>query len=126
MCQLQDDIKDIAKQRKGVNTDMRELQTDVMQYMLQNNVSKCNYHEDEIFVNKRTAAGSLSRGSLRNALEEYFGSDDSETCASCYEFVIESLGTKEVTELKRRKRKAPKATKKKITANAMDEDDSDN
>jgi len=124
MCKLQDDIKAMNKNKKEINDEMKKRRELVMGYMLEREVSKCNYLKDEIYVNKRTSAGSLSRSSLRKAIDDYFGEDVAEA-TSCYDYIIESLGTKEVIELKRKKRKIDKSeretTKKIKTENTENE-----
>lgn len=123
MCQLQDEMKVIAAKRKEINDVVNEIKLEVKDYMIQNNVKVCNYDTDEIYVNKREKVGSLTRTSLRAALESHFGE---ETATDAFAYIIEKLGSTEVLELKRAKRKAepkPKATggaktkKQRITNN---------
>lgn len=110
MCTKQDQMKDLAAQRKVVADEVKELRERVMEYMIENKVKKCNYENDEIYVNKKESAGPLNRAVLKNALDEFFETDEQskEEAEECFSFIIDSLGKKEVTELKRTKRKAPK------------------
>lgn len=101
MCELQNQIKEIAKQRKAINDRVNELKGDIQEYMINNKVKKCNYDTDEIYVNKRVANGSLTRVSLKKALDSY----DETVSEDMFNFVVTELGTREVIELKRRKRK---------------------
>lgn len=110
MCELQDAMKDLGRQRKELNAEMVELREEVIGYMVSENVRACNYFEDEIFVNRRTATGPLTKATLRAGLDFYFSgqSDGADQAEACFEHIVGSLGEREVTELKRRKRKAPK------------------
>ena len=115
MCQLQDEIKAIAANRKAINDEVNSIKEEVKQYMIKNNVKVCNYDCDELFVSSRTKAGSLTRASLRAALQSHFG-QESRTAADAFDYIINELGTSEVLELKRVKRKAdpkPKAIRAK-------------
>ncbi len=120
MCQLQDEIKVIAANRKAVNDEANAIKEEVKLYMIANNVEACNYDTDKIFVNRREKAGSLTRASLRAALQSHFG-QESRTATDAFDYIISELGTQEVLELKREKRKAepkpkaPKAKKPRIT-----------
>lgn len=119
MCTKQDQMKEIAAERKVLFDQVKELREQVMEYMIVNKVKKCNYENDEIYVNKKEASGALSRTVLKNALDGFFEGDDSaaaeEEAEECFAYIIESLGKKEVTELKRTKRKA---TKKPVAPDA--------
>lgn len=111
MCQLQDEIKVIAANRKAINDEVNAIKEEVKVYMIENNVKVCNYDTDELFVNRRIKAGSLTRASLRAALQSHFG-EESRTATDAFDYIINELGTQEVLELKRAKRKAepkPKA-----------------
>ena len=112
MCQLQDEMKALAANRKVMNDEANTIKEDIKDYMIQNNVTVCNYDTDEIFVNKRVKAGSLTRVSLRAALQSHFG-EESRTATDAFDYIINELGSQEVLELKRAKRKAepkPKTT----------------
>lgn len=110
MCTKQDQMKELAAQRKVLADEVKELKEKVMEYMIENKVKKCNYESDEIYVNKKESIGPLNRSVLKNALDEFFEADEQakEESEECFSFIIESLGKKEVTELKRTKRKGPK------------------
>ena len=107
MCSLQDEMKTIAASRKEINDRVNVLKDDVKEYMLHHNVKRCEYDTDDIIVSKRVANGSLTRATLRGALDAY----DPQGAADIFEFVVNELGTREVVELKRTKRKAPKMEK---------------
>ena len=115
MCSLQDEMKTIAASRKEISDRVNVLKEDVKEYMLHHDVKRCEYDADDIIVAKRTANGSLTRATLRRALEAY----DPHAAVDTFDFVIGELGTREVVELKRMKRKAPKMEKvtKKSKAN---------
>ena len=117
MCELQDQLKEIGKHRKQVADDMKIVKDAVMEYMIAEKVAKCNYADDEIFVNTRIANGSLSRSTLRQALEDFHGDNESDA-ESCFEYIIEALGKKDVIEVKRRKRKSKPATVKRVKKQA--------
>jgi type I site-specific restriction endonuclease len=110
MCELQDQIKAMAAQRKVLSDQVNDLKEWVKDFMLAKRVATCNYEADEIFVNRREAAGGLTRKSLKGALDNYYP-DEENASTDVFNFVVEQLGAREVVEVKRRKRKAEKPAK---------------
>lgn len=105
MCVLQDQMKTMAAERRKVAAEMKEMQGQVMEYMIEHNVARCNYNDDEIFVNRREKKGSVTKALLKRSFLDYFGQDGEADAEELFNFVIEEAGCSEVKELKRCKRK---------------------
>jgi hypothetical protein len=112
MCEMQDKIKESNVLRKEMADSMNSWKCEVQEYMIEHNVKRCTYGEDDIVINIRTAAGSLSRNSLKLALVNYYG-EEKNTADDVFNFICNELGSREVTEIKRKKRKVEKPKKKK-------------
>lgn len=121
LCQLQDRMKELASQRKALNDQVKELKPGIMEFMLQNNVKRCMYNTDDVFVSKRVATGSLTKASLKQALDGYFG-EETHSAEEAFDYVIKELGTREVVELKRAKRKAPASDKPAKKQNLLEDE----
>ena len=118
--QVQDQIRLIAQEAREKRTPLKakadELEDRVREYMLQEDVSVCNYQDERLELKTVVRFGSLTKKSLEAALVQYF--QDEQEAKRCFESVMEFIGSKELEVLKRlknRKRKAPSEAENQAT-----------
>ena len=72
MCQLEDEIKQINRDRKVLADEKNELRKTVIGYMTTKNIENVNYGENEtLYVEVRETSGSLTRKKLVEAIKAY-------------------------------------------------------
>lgn len=103
---LQERMSDIAQrvkeQRTPLKQEVDDLKERVKTYMEQTSTDVCNYHDYQLKVAKTTQWGSLTRKTLRAALSEYF--KDEGRAQECYDAVLETIGSREKTVLRKTRR----------------------
>ena len=112
MFEVQDQIRAIAADAKDKKSPLKEradeLESGIRDYMSKSGIDVCNYQDERLELKTVTRFGSLTKKSLESALEVYF--QDSAKAEACFAAIMEQIGSKELTVLKRlknRKRKAP-------------------
>jgi hypothetical protein len=127
MVSIQEQLAEIATQIKERRMPLKEAldstQVAIIDFMKKSNVDVINYQDEKIQLQSVVRGGSLTKKTLKNALDSYFG-ESPEQAESCFEHVVSSLGSREVDVLKRvRKRAAPKKGAKRTKLTAMSQDD---
>lgn len=109
--QVQDQIRLIAQEAREKRTPLKkkadELEDRVRGYMVQEDVSVCNYQDERLELKTVVRFGSLTKKSLEAALVQYF--QDEGEAKRCFEAVMEFIGSKELEVLKRLKNRKRKA-----------------
>lgn len=132
MFEVQDRIRAIAAEAKTKRTPLKEeadrLEGGIRDYMSTAGIDVCNYHDERLELKSVVRFGSLTKKSLEGALQVYF--QDTNNAEKCFNAIMEHIGSKELTVLKRlknRKRKAPtqpdSAPSEKKAAPAYDDED---
>lgn len=125
MCELEDKIKELNAEKRGLTKQKNELKENVIEFMKVKNV-RINYGEETIFLKEKTVKGSLSKKKLAELLRKYYevgeDVDDSTMTAeqrekqksadSIFSFIEENLGESIKYDLARQKRKVEPTTKK--------------
>lgn len=109
--QVQDQLRLIAQEAREKRTPLKkkadELEEKVRGYMIQEDVSVCNYQDERLELKTVVRFGSLTKKSLEAALVQYF--QDEAEAKRCFESVMEFIGSKEIEVLKRLKNRKRKA-----------------
>ena len=110
---LQDQMKAITSQtkdlRKPIKDEIDTLNDQIKEFMIQNDVDKCDYNEEVLELNQKIKYGSLTKKSLQLALNDFF--QDEVDTKECFEHIVKFLGEEDVFVLKRSKKKKSKAKK---------------
>ena len=110
--EVQDQIRQVAKDARERRTPLKqkadELEASVRTYMVKEDVSVCNYQDERLELKTVVRFGSLTKKSLEAALVQYFQNDDE--AKRCFDSIMETVGSKEVTVLKRLKNSKRKAS----------------
>ena len=108
--QVQDQIRLIAQEAREKRTPLKkksdELEERVRGFMVQEDVSVCNYQDERLELKTVVRFGSLTKKSLEAALVQYF--QDETEARRCFESVMEFIGSKEIEVLKRLKNRKRK------------------
>lgn len=108
--EVQDQIRSIAadaKERRGPLKERADiLEGSIRTYMEEKNIGVCNFHDERLELKTLTRFGSLTKKSLGAALAIYF--NDETKAQECFDSIMNHIGSKEVTVLKRLKNRKRK------------------
>jgi hypothetical protein len=109
---VQDKIRSIAQEAREKRTPLKkradELEEKVRSYMIQEDVSVCNYQDERLELKTVVRFGSLTKKSLEAALVNFF--QDNIEAKRCFDSVMEFIGSKEIEVLKRLKNRKRKTS----------------
>lgn len=107
MIDLQEKMTEIAAQVKQTRTPIKEqvddLKERVKAYMEKEGAETVNYHDYQLKVATVTKYGSLTRKTLRPALDAFFR--DEKKGQECFDFIVAQLGSQDTTVLRKTKRR---------------------
>jgi hypothetical protein len=112
MVTLQDQLRLIASKSRESRVPVKEafdaVQLNIISFMKNRGIDVCNYQDEKIELQNVVRSGSLTKKTLKTALDEYFGEENQPDADNCYRHVLESLGSRELDILKRVKKRAKK------------------
>ena len=106
MIDLQEKMAEISVYVKEKRTPLKE-QADVLKdrvksYMEETKTDVCKYNGYQLKVATVTKYGSLTRKSLKPALEAYFKGDEKKA-QGCFDFIVDHIGSEDITVLRKTK-----------------------
>lgn len=109
--EVQDQMRAIAAEAREKKSPLKEradsLEGEIREYMTKAEIEVCNYHDERLELKTVTRFGSLTKKSLQGALAVYF--QDEGKAQECFDSIMGTIGSNEITVLKRLKNRKRKA-----------------